>query len=303
MIIRKTQIYPVGGGKGGIGKSLITANLGVLFARQGKRVALVDLDLGAANLHTFVGQDQPGRGLDSFLSKAVDRLEDVISETDIPNLGFVNSANCMVEAANLYAAQKEKVIRAVRELDYDYVLLDLGAGTNFNMLDFFLTSDQGIFVLTAEPTAIENAFNFIKAVYFRIIKRALKQKEFNRVTRNLDLTANTLDQSFRILTAIRRQDPATGELLKKKLQQFRFSFIVNQLRKSDDPALGRKIQKVCSRHFYSRFRFLGNIRYDEKIHDAVQLRSIFVTRYAYTPSANDIHRIATRLDTVAYPNA
>lgn len=291
----------MGGGKGGIGKSLITANLGVLFARKGKRVALVDLDLGAANLHTFVGQDMPGRGLEVFLNKTEDRLGNVVSETAIPNLVLVNSANCMVEAANLYAAQKEKIIRAVRELDYDYVFLDLGAGTNFNMLDFFLTSGQGIFVLTAEPTAIENAFTFIKAVYFRIIKRELKQKVFNRVTRHLDLSTSTVDQSFQILAAIEKQDRETATLLKQRLQQFRFSFIVNQLRKSDDPVLGRKIEKVCNRHFYSRFRFLGNIRYDEKIHDAVQLRSIFITRYAYTPSANDIQRIATRLETVAYP--
>jgi len=48
------RIYPIGGGKGGVGKSFITANLGALLAKQGKRVVLVDLDLGGSNLHTFL---------------------------------------------------------------------------------------------------------------------------------------------------------------------------------------------------------------------------------------------------------
>lgn len=300
-IIRTTQIYPIGGGKGGIGKSLITANLGVLFAQQGKRVAILDLDLGASNLHTFIGQNHLEKGLDAFINKTEKQLENVVVKTEIPNLSFISSANCMIEVANLYAAQKEKIIRAIQGLDFDYVFLDLGAGTNFNMLDFFLTSGQGIFVLTSEPTAIENAFNFIKAVYFRIIKRTLKQKVFSSVTRSMDLSGNTMDQSFRILKAIRKKDRQTAELLKEKLGKFQFYFMVNKLRKDDDPGLGEKIEKVCNRHFYSGFKFLGNIRYDEKVHDAVLLRKIFITRYAYTPSANDINRIAKQLEAFTGP--
>ena len=78
--------------------------------------------------------------------------------TDIPNLHFISARHCGVEAANIYTTQKQKIIRALKKLDYDYVLMDLGAGTNFNMLDFFLTSGQGICVLTSEPTSIENTF-------------------------------------------------------------------------------------------------------------------------------------------------
>ncbi|MBU0970833.1 MAG: AAA family ATPase, partial [Proteobacteria bacterium] len=149
---------------------MITANLGVLLARQGNRVVLVDLDLGASNLHTFIGQPDTDRGLESFLGKTQAHLDKVAMPTDIANLFFISSRNCLTEAANLYAAQKQKIIRAIQKLEFDYVLMDLGAGTNFNMLDFFLTSNQGIFICTPEPTSIENSFNFIKAVYFRVIK-------------------------------------------------------------------------------------------------------------------------------------
>ena len=63
------QILPIGGGKGGIGKSFIAANLGVLMAKQGIKVALVDLDLGASNLHTFIGEARCRSGLNHFLNK------------------------------------------------------------------------------------------------------------------------------------------------------------------------------------------------------------------------------------------
>lgn len=300
--IEQTQIYPVGGGKGGIGKSMITANIGTLLARKGKRVLLVDLDLGSSNLHTFLEISDGHKGLVTFLDKEVDTLEKAAVPTCIPNLFFISSRNCGTEAANLYTAQKQKIIRGLGNLDYDYVLMDLGAGTNFNMLDF-LTGDQGICILTSEPTAIENTFNFIKAVYFRVVKRTLKLSEFNRVTRNMDLSGNSLDQSFRIVTEITKKDPGIGELLKSKLKEFQFKFVVNQVRRKDDPALGSKIEKVCNRHFYSRFTCLGNIRYDEKVHDSIQLRQNFVTRYAYTKTANDLARVTKHLYEADQPPA
>ncbi len=274
---------------------MITANLGVLLARQGKRVVLVDLDLGASNLHTFIEQQDRGRGLESFLGKSVDKLSEVVMPTKIPNVFFISSRNCLTEAANLHGAQKLKIIRAIQKLDFDCVLMDLGAGTNFNMLDFFLTSKQGFFVCTPEPTSIENSFNFIKAVFFRVIKKTLKQNTFNRVTSHLDLSGNRIDQSFRIINAVTKQDPEKGALLREELRGFHFRFVVNQLRENDDPSLGSKIEKVCNRHFYSKFTFLGNIRFDEKIHDSILMRKTFITNYAYTRSANDLARIARRI--------
>ncbi|MBI5895228.1 MAG: P-loop NTPase, partial [Desulfobacterales bacterium] len=151
-------IFPIGGGKGGVGKSFISANLGALMAKRGHRVILIDLDLGGSNLHTLLGIKSPQSGLDRFLDKTENRLEQVAVPTHISNLSFISSLHCSMEIANLYHAQKVKLINSILRLPCDCIILDLGAGTHFHTLDFFLTSDGGLFVCTPEPTAIENAF-------------------------------------------------------------------------------------------------------------------------------------------------
>jgi flagellar biosynthesis protein FlhG len=82
------EIYPIGGGKGGVGKSFITASLGALIAKWGKKVVLIDLDLGASNLHTLLGMNSPRIGLNSFLNKTVTNLENAAVPTMIHSIMF-----------------------------------------------------------------------------------------------------------------------------------------------------------------------------------------------------------------------
>ena len=151
-----SEIYPVGGGKGGVGKSFVVASLGAMFAKQGQRVVLIDLDLGASNLHTYLGLKNPKCGIDSFIDNKIDTLEQAAVPTGVPNLFFISSLHCLIEIANLFYTQKLKLINAIRKLPFDYIFLDLGPGTNYNTLDFFLASNRGILVLTHELPSIEN---------------------------------------------------------------------------------------------------------------------------------------------------
>src|SRR5690349_23654115 len=84
------QIWSIGGGKGGIGKSLLTASLGWQLARLGKRVVLLDADLGGANLHTCLGLPGPERTLGDFIQRRVERIEDVVVDTPFPRLKLLS---------------------------------------------------------------------------------------------------------------------------------------------------------------------------------------------------------------------
>ena len=291
-----TEIYPIGGGKGGVGKSFIAAGLGASIAQRGHNVVVIDLDLGASNLHTLLGMKSPKSDLNRFLDKTVNDLESVAVPTLIPNLFFISSLNCSMEIANLLHAHKLKIISAIQKLPFEYILLDPGTGTHFNTLDFFLTSKAGILVGTPEPTSIENFFRFINAVYFRILKQTLKRSEFHSavkdaVTGMSGATAGTHD----ILKIVSKYHPDKVTYLKNKLSEFKFKLILNQFRKNMDSTLGNKIETVCNRHFHSNFQFVGTIRYDGQIHDAVYSKTLYVHKYPHTQSSNDLKKIAEKI--------
>ncbi len=291
-----TQILPIGGGKGGSGKSFITAGLGALLARQRRKVVLVDLDLGASNLHTMVGLKPPDNGLHRFINKSIANLDEAIIPTLIPNLFLISSTQCSMEIANLYHQQKMKIIRALRNLPCDYVLLDLGAGTSYNTLDFFLTARTGLLVFTPEPTSIENTIRFLRSLYLRKLKQLVKQHNCHQaVKESLKMARLGLLNTPDVIDQVLKYHPEKEDLLRQALARFQFSLILNQFRKTDDSSLGEKIKIVCNRHFYSSFEFLGNIGYDERVHDSIILKKLFVQKYPYTETANDLKHITREL--------
>lgn len=290
------RIIPIGGGKGGIGKSFVTANLGFLLAGKGKQVALVDLDLGGPNLHTFFGLQQVVVGVGDFLGRSVQRLEQAVTPTRIPHLSLIASCDCSFEIANLPYAQKLKIIDAVRKLPHDYVLLDLGAGTSFNTLDFFLAASEGIFLCTPEPTSIENAFRFVKAVYLRKLKQLIKTHAFTAIAREAaDNVREGLTSPSDLIEAVLRHDPEKKPFLQETLSELNFNLILNQVHQRVDPTLGYRIAKVCNRHLYSSFSFLGNVSYDEKARDAILARRLYIEQFPQTLASVDLKNIAGKL--------
>ena len=266
------------------------------MAKWGKKVVLIDLDLGGSNLHTLLGINHQKGGINHFLDKTAKNLEDTAVSTFIQNLFFIGSSLCSMEVANLLHAHKLKIINAIQKLSFDYILLDLGTGTNFNTLDFFLTSNQGIFICTPEPTAIENSFRFIKAVYLRKLKQIVKRHSFNSAVKKAIISPNPEAMtSPDIIEIVLKHDPDREKFLRNRLSEFKFKFILNQFRKNLDITMGNKIEDLCNRHFYSNFQFLGTVGYDVRIHDSVLSKKIFIHRFPYTPPAMDMKKIAEKI--------
>ena len=132
------KIWAVGGGKGGVGKSLVSANVAICLALMGNKVVAVDLDLGGANLHTCLGLPIPQMTLSDYVSKKITNFEDLLVSTPIQNLKIISGAQDELGMANLKHMHKNQIIRKLTELDADYILFDLGAGTAFNTIDFFI---------------------------------------------------------------------------------------------------------------------------------------------------------------------
>jgi MinD-like ATPase involved in chromosome partitioning or flagellar assembly len=161
------DIWAVAGGKGGVGKSVIAANLALAVARSGLSCLLVDGDLGAGNQHTLFGEEPRNQSLDSFLLGEVASLEAVSKRSRFPGLSLAFSRGDAIGAANPKHSQKQKLLRHLAKVAADVVVIDLGAGTGFNTLDLFLAARVRLVVTTPEPTSVQNAYGFIKCAAAR----------------------------------------------------------------------------------------------------------------------------------------
>ena len=149
------MIVSIGSGKGGVGKSVIAANLSMLLAKQGKRVVLADLDVGGADAHILFGMLNPPRTLTDFVERRVERLEDVLQQVSAhPFLQLIPGTGDTLATANLPYAKKKRLIRHFRQLQADVIIVDIGAGTSYHALDFFLMVDHYLPVATPDPTSV-----------------------------------------------------------------------------------------------------------------------------------------------------
>jgi len=291
------HIWPIGGGKGGTGKSFLVSSLGLLLARSGKKTLLIDLDLGAANLHTMVDVPYPEKCFSDFVSKKISVLEDAVLETPFPNLFLISGAHDNLDIANLPYDKKNKTIMSIAKLKYEYILLDLGAGSAFNTLDFFLASRNGIFITTPEPTSIENVYRFMRAIYLRRIRHYFSTAEFKALEKKV--SEHSGDSSFNkpehIISVVKKEHPEKYMLIKKDFNSFSFKLILNQLRKQDNVILGEQICKIIKKHLGVNVDFAGNIAYDEHVHDAICQQVCFLDRYPHTRAANDLRELNRKM--------
>jgi flagellar biosynthesis protein FlhG len=265
------RVVSIGGGKGGIGKSLVSANLGIELARRGKRVVLVDADLGGANLHTTLGIDLPRRTLSDFIERKVARIEDVVTPSGIPNLGLISGALDHLDAANPRHAQKMRLVRHVQQMDVDYAILDLGAGTHTNTLDFFLVSDHGVLVLVPEPTAVENAYRFVKAAFWRRMRNVAQVYGYDPLIRSVT-DGRTFRSPVDLVASLGERDPEAGANLARHLAAFRPRLVVNQARTAQDADIGRAVVTAWKKYFGLEMDYLGHIQYDDEMWRAVRAR-------------------------------
>jgi flagellar biosynthesis protein FlhG len=291
---RAGRILSVGGGKGGVGKSLISANLGIALARRGKRVVLVDADLGGANLHTTLGLEVPRRTLSDFIERRYERIEDVLTPTGIENLSLVSGALDHLDAATPKHAQKMRLLRHVQALDVDYAILDLGAGTHSNTLDFFLVSDHGVLVLVPEPTAVENAYRFVKAAFWRRMRNVAQVYGYDALLRQV-MEGSSFRSPVELVTTLAERDPEAGTNLARQLAAFRPRLVVNQVRTPQDAEIGQAVVAAWRKYFGLEMDYLGAISYDDEMWRAVRLRQPLLVARPEVPAGRAFDAIAERL--------
>ncbi len=255
-------IWSVGGGKGGIGKSVATANIGCALAKAGKEVILVDADLGGANLHTYFGVKYPPAGLDDFLKGRINDLGKAAVPTELPNLKLICGAGEFLGIANPAHSQKLKLMKGIRELSAEFIIVDLGAGSSYNILDFFSLSNEGIVVIVPEPAAIQNAYIFLKSFVYRRLQRLFASNaELTALVKEAtDVRSAGAVRSFQDLCArIAALDKGAALAAEKEVRGFRPRLLLNMAASKEDVKAVEAFRNAARTFLGMEADFLGTI--------------------------------------------
>jgi len=267
-------MWSIGGGKGGTGKSFITLSLGMRLAKMGKRVTLIDADLGGANMHILLGIRSPDHTLNDFLEKRVDNLNQLCMETSIPGLKLISGGDDILSLANPKFSQKERILRNLKKVDADYILLDLGAGTSFNILDFFIYTPVKVVVVSPFPTSVQNAYGLIKSAVYRRLSRLFSRNDevLNLIERMIDPSGEEgIHSIVELVAAVERFDPASASLIMQEVDNFRIKLIVNMARSREDAKVGEIIKIVSDKYLGVHIDLLRPVPFDTLVEKSILL--------------------------------
>jgi len=267
------KLYAVASGKGGVGKTVLTSSIGVALSSMGSDIIMVDGDFGGANLHTCMGILEPEYTFFDFYSLQKDNLSQIVLDTPIENLRIISGACGTLGLANQKYFQKQRLIRELKRLPADAVFLDLGAGSSYNTIDFFLLADEKILVVTPEPTSIYEAFGFLKVCLMRELNRTLKNfpealeiftsEEFNKPGK----TQLTICD---ILAEVKIINEQAYNVFTKVLDDFSPKLILNMVKDKEDLKEGKAIQAAAMELLSIHIEYLGYVSYDPEVRAAVK---------------------------------
>jgi flagellar biosynthesis protein FlhG len=274
-------IWAVGGGKGGVGKSVMSTLIALSLSKMDKKTILIDVDLGGANLHTLLGIKNSPKTIYDFIQKKYFSLNDICIDTEAENLRILSGASDILSLANLKYAQKTKIIQGIFQLDADHVVMDLGAGTSYNVLDFFLIAHRKVVVLTPQPVSIQNAYAFVRNAVFRKLSRMTSQKAAlfriiqSAMDPNNELQVKTVNKLLQLIQHEGREEDAT--LLRREIANIQPLMITNKIRNHKDQDAARIIQLISEKYLMIHPGIGGGVAYDEQI-NAMVSRMVPLTR-------------------------
>ena len=220
-----TRVIAITSGKGGVGKTNLAVNLAVALQLSGKRVMLIDADIGMANVNLLMGS-VTNRSLIDLLDDEV-TLEDVV-EDGVAGVKYISGVAGIEAALNLNRNEQKKLHKKLGRCSEmaDIILIDTGAGLNRNVIEFVLAAEEVLLITTPEPTSLADAYAVIKAYTTYTERRNIKlivnrirdeeecedvSEKINQTTKKfLELTIETLGYIYEdknVREAVHRQEP------------------------------------------------------------------------------------------------
>ena len=289
IVEKEDKIWAIGGGKGGTGKTFITSAMGTYIAGKGKRVILIDIDIGGANLHSFLGISRPRKSLTDFFEAGAS-LNKLAVKTGIDNMSLITGDIHSLASDNIKFTQKLKLFRHIMKLNKHYVIIDLGGGSHNNTIDTFLMADKMIVILEPEITSVENMYHFVKNALFRKLRMSLREYGFKEIVEQMWERREEYNiKSLReLMDCIRDNFSYVGDIIDKELSDFKLYLILNKIRSSDDILIGSSMKSIFMKYLGVDTKFVGFVEYDDSVWRSIRERRPFMLNYSLSRSAKEV---------------
>lgn len=294
----KPFIIPIAGGKGGVGKTFLAANIALALADLNKTTLAIDLDLGGSNLYSWLGIKNTYPGLGDFLFSGKKPFDEFIVKDFRKNLSYVPGDGQTAGLANIMHLHKLKILKTIISLKTEFMLLDLSAGTTFNTLDFFRMSLNGIVVTVPETTSMMNLLSFFKNFLLRVMFRKFKKNrgilEVLDAFRKQPIGKGS-SRFSELAEKIDELDPDSGIIFRKICMSYVPRIIFNMGTDRDDLSFGNQLRSIVKKYMMIDVEFIGFVKWDADVRRAVNKGVPFMDQFPDSPTTVAIKKIAERL--------
>jgi len=216
-------------------------------------------------------------------------------EVPVPGLSLLHCGVDEPVVGAVRRTRRSRLLSLLEEVDAEYIVLDLGSGTDRSLIDLWLAADLSVFVTLPEPTAIEHTYRFVRAAFARYLlgraPDAVARRRLVRVLRSLDNTPSPLDLARTLEAA---GDPLAS-LVRRSMDEFRFSFVLNQTRVRADLELGQRMRSAAYRRLGIDIDYVGYIDYDDTVWTCARSRRPLMVESPGSKASKSIEKIARRL--------
>jgi flagellar biosynthesis protein FlhG len=292
------KVLPIASGKGGVGKTIVAANLALNLAINGRKTVVIDLDLGGSNLHTALGMKNVNPGIGNFISSRSVKFNDILLDTPYQNLKFIPGDVLVTSVTNTQFSQKKKLLQNILDLDVDCVVIDLGSGGSSHVVDFFLIANSGFVVVTPQSTSLVNAYLLLKNLVFRFLQRAFSAHgSISSYIRKLlkEKKPNAFPPMSEILEKMTRIDRKAGAKAERYLSALQPKFVVNMAKSPDDLHIVVQLRDLVKNALSVDVECMGLIFHDDAVDRSLEAGTPLVTTEGDSIAAREIERISQKV--------
>lgn len=291
---KETQIWAVASGKGGAGKTFISASLGLTLSKLGFSVVIIDLDLTGANLHTALGVEPSHQSLRQYFEGSK-TLQETVIPSPYPHLSYIQGFWDSWTPTEFSADQMKRLISDTKKLTADYVIVDMSPGSLESHLELFKAAHEKLLISTPEPTSIEKTYRFIESFVCHSLQEGSQPEAFASMIKTLRQHRQGVLGSYFSFRGHLKENPGFESNFFETMTTSPVRLIINTARSQSNIDLGFCMKSVCNKYYDLGIDYLGAIDYDNAVWQSVRNREPVLVAQPFTPLAGQFLTICKHL--------